>query len=288
MIAPEEGTPPTAPTDDGVDLTIMFPVYNDEGTVERVTLKALDVAARISPRHEILIVDDGSPDRSGQIADRLAGEHPAVKVIHHPVNQGYGAALRTGLAQARGTWIGLTDGDDEYDLYDLLKMWQLRDHYALVITFRYVRRYSSRRVFISRVYNFVLRQLFDTRYRDISTGLRLVRRDVVEGLDLDANSPFIGAEIAIKTTLKGFPVGEMGIQTFPREFGSGGTTSPRNIYLTVVDMLECRRIMFSEDYELPSEGDRSHHVEGLLAESGLYTGTPGRPGEAGGPLEPDA
>jgi hypothetical protein len=74
---------------------------------------------------------------------------------------------------------------------------------------------------------------------------------------LESNSPFIGAEIAIKTMLKGYRVGEMGIQTFPREFGRGSATSPENIYRTIVDMLHCYRRVFSRSYELPIEGERS-------------------------------
>lgn len=242
---------------DRPELSIVFPVYNDARTVETVTLKALEVGAALSNRFEVVIVNDGSPDESGEIADRLAERHPNVTVLHHEINRGYGAALKGGLAAASGEWICLTDGDDEYDLFDLFKMWRLREHYELIITFRYVRRYSSSRIVTSRIYNSVLRRLFDIRYRDISTGLRLVRASVVAELELEANSPFIGAEIAIKTTLKGFPVGEVGIQTFPRDFGSGATTSPRNILLTINDMLAARRSIFGCDYDLPPGGGRA-------------------------------
>jgi glycosyltransferase involved in cell wall biosynthesis len=236
-------------------LTVFFPVYNDEATVRRVTEKALRVCGELTDEFEVIIVDDGSPDASGVIADELAHEHDRVRVVHHPQNRGYGAAVRTGLAESRHEWICFTDGDDEYDLRDLRKLWRLRHRYDLIITFRYVRRYSGLRIVISRVYNMVLRRLFYTRYRDVSTGLRLIRKEVVDELPLEATSPFIGAEIAIKTMLKGYRVGEMGIQTFPREFGKGGSTSPHNIYRTIVDMLHCHRRVFSKDYEPPDPDD---------------------------------
>ena len=231
-------------------ITVFFPVYNDAATVRTVTEKALRICAELADDHEVIIVDDGSPDDSGRIADELAAEYERVRVIHHPRNLGYGAAVRTGLDASNSEWICFTDGDDEYDLNDLRKLWALRHRYDLIITFRYVRRYSGFRIVISRVYNFVLRRLFDTRYRDISTGLRLVRRPVVEELTLEASSPFIGAEITIKTMLKGYAVGEMGIQMHPREFGRGASTTPRNIYRTVVDMVRCYRKVFSEHYEV--------------------------------------
>ena len=178
-------------------------------------------------------------------------------MVHHETNLGYGAAVRTGLAASNNAWICFTDGDDEYDLHDLKKLWRLRGHYSLIITFRYIRRYSTMRVIISRVYNRVLRRLFRTTYRDISTGLRLIHKPVVDRLSLNATSPFIGAEITIKTMLMGYPVGEVGIQTFPREFGRGGATSMTNIRRTIVDMIREHRHIFSERYELPESGERS-------------------------------
>ena len=235
-------------------VTVFFPVYRDEATVERVTQKALDVCRSITDDFEVIIVDDGSPDRAGEIADDLAARHPEVRVIHHGSNRGYGAAVRSGLAASTKDWICFTDGDDEYDLWDLARLWRLRHHYELIITFRYVRRYSGFRILISWIYNWVLRRLFFTRFRDISTGLRLVRREVVEELDLEATSPFIGAEIAIKTMFMGHPVGEVGIQTFPRDFGRGASTTPRNILATIVDMLHCRRRIFSPTYGSPGPG----------------------------------
>ena len=119
------------------------------------------------------------------------------------------------------------DGDDEYDIADLLRMLALRDYYRLIIAFRYKKLYSTRRIFISYVYNKALRWLFRTPFRDVSTGIRAVHRSVLEEVELTSNSPFIGAELAIKAMLMGFPVGEVGIQTFPRTFGRGAATSPR-------------------------------------------------------------
>ena len=172
-------------------------------------------------------------------------------MLRHASNRGYGAAVKTGFANCQYEWICLTDGDDEYDVFDLYKLIRLRDFYDLIITFRYVKSYSGVRQFVSWTYNKVLRALFKTPYRDISTGLRLVRKNLVDELDLRANSPFIGAELAIKTMLKGYRVGEVGIQTFPREFGKGASVTPANIMATIRDMWWVRRTIFSNEYELP-------------------------------------
>jgi glycosyltransferase involved in cell wall biosynthesis len=232
-------------------ISLFFPVYRDEHTVETVTRKAITVLSDVASEYEIIIIDDGSPDRSAEIAEGLAAHNEVIRVIRHGKNRGYGAAIKTGFANCQYEWICLTDGDDEYDVFDLYKLIRLRDFYDLIITFRYVKFYSGFRQFVSWIYNKVLRVLFKTPYRDISTGLRLVRKSLVDELDLQANSPFIGAELAIKTMLKGFRVGEVGIQTFPREFGKGASVTPANILATIRDMLWARRTIFSNEYELP-------------------------------------
>jgi glycosyltransferase involved in cell wall biosynthesis len=238
-------------------ISVFFPVYKDELTVRRVTEKSLEVLREIADEYEVIIVNDCSPDRSGEIAEELAREYDCVRVIHHENNLGYGAAIRSGFAAAKYEWIGFTDGDDEYEIRDLKKLFKLKDYYDLIITFRYVKLYSTFRIFVSWVYNVCLRFLFRTNYRDISTGLRLARKSLIDETELTSMSPFIGAELTIKTMLKGYRVGEVGIQTFPREFGRGSATSTANIYKTIVEMLKMRRSVFSSNYEMPDNRDRN-------------------------------
>ena len=248
-------TPETAATPNP-SVTLFFPVYNDEHTVRRVTEKALKVLSDVAEEYEVIIIDDGSPDRSGEIADELALEHACVRVVHHGVNRGYGEALKSGFNQAQYEWICAIDGDDEYDVLDLHKLIRLRDFYDLIITFRYVKLYSGIRVFVSWVYNRLVRAIFRAPYRDISTGLRLVRRSVIKEVELASSSPFIGAELTIKTMLKGFRVGEVGIQTFPREFGRGESVSIPNIFATIQDLIRVYRTIYSKEYDLPHDRTR--------------------------------
>jgi glycosyltransferase involved in cell wall biosynthesis len=239
------------------NITVFFPVYNDERTVRQVAEKAIRVCKEISNLYEVIIVNDCSPDRSGEIADQLAIEYaPNIKVVHHTANKGYGGALKSGFGASQYEWICFTDGDDEYDLEDLYKLIKLKNYYDLIITFRYKKAYSSIRIFISNAYNLILRYIFKTTYRDISTGLRLIKKEILQDLKLTSNSPFIGAELTIKTMLKGLRVGEVGIQTFPREFGSGSATSLKNIYLTIKDMLRVYNEIFSDNYEIPANRKR--------------------------------
>ena len=238
------------------EITIFFPVYNDENTIASMTEKCIQVLNEIASNYEVIIINDGSPDNSGAVADEMANKYDFVRVIHHPQNRGYGAAIKSGLENAQYDWVCLTDGDDEYDIEDLRKMIRLKDYYDLIITFRYVKLYSTLRVFISGMYNKIFRVLFRTNYRDISTGLRLMRKSVYDDLTIISDSPFIGAEITLRTMLKGYRVGEMGIQTFPREFGKGASVSPKNIMRTIKDMRKVYQNIFSSTYELPKNRER--------------------------------
>lgn len=238
------------------DISLFFPVYNDEYTVRIVTEKAIRVLEKYAAHYEIIIINDCSPDKSGEIANELAKEYSVVKAIHHEKNLGYGAALITGFNNVNYEWVCFTDGDDEYDIEELIKMIQLTDFYDMIITFRYVRMYSTWRIFVSRIYNWVLRFLFKTNYRDISTGLRMIRKKLLDQINLSSTSPFIGAELTIKSMLKGYRVGEVGIQTFPRQFGKGSATSFKNIIKTIKDMIKVYCQIFSKHYDLPPNRKR--------------------------------
>jgi glycosyltransferase involved in cell wall biosynthesis len=247
-----------------LNVSLIFPAYNDEATIRDVVEEGLRLLQGYATNFEIIVVDDGSPDRSGLIADELAAEHPGiVRVIHHQGNRGYGATLRSGAAASRYDWICMVDGDNEYAVSDLRKMLDVREHYRLVIAFRYKKLYSTTRIFISFVYNVVLRFLFRTPFRDVSTGIRAFHRSILDEIELTSNSPFVGAELAIKAMLRGYPVGQIGIQTFPRSFGRGSATSLSNIVRTIRDMLRVRREMFSDSYHLPADRTRgTRHADG--------------------------
>lgn len=237
-------------------ISLFFPVYKDEATVERVAQKALSILPSLCSEYEIIIVDDCSPDRAGKIADELASIHECIRVIHHPKNLGYGAAIQTGLNACKNDLICMIDGDDEYDVNDITKLIKVIKHYDLIVTFRYKKLYSNARILISWVYNILLRFLFKTRFRDISTGLRLLHRSMIQDINIISNSPFIGAEIAIKALYKGYSIGEVGIQTFPRSFGKGSSVTPTNIVATFRDMLKVYKNVFSDQYELPPSRQR--------------------------------
>ena len=230
---------------DKPSIVIFFPVYDDEATVETVAMKSLQVLSDIASRYKVIIVDDGSPDKSGEIADELAEKYPDILSIRHKKNMGYGAALMTGFKHSAGyDWICFTDGDDQYDVNELYHISKLLHHFDMIVTFRYTKIYGTFRIFMSYVYNLLIRLLFKSRFRDHNCGLKLIRSSTVADLDIDSVSPFIGAELIIKTMVKGYPIGEVGIQTYPRNFGESHSTSLYNIYASIRDMIKVYRKLF--------------------------------------------
>ena len=218
-------------------ISLMFPLYKDKSTVEYMIRKSSFVLKKLKRKYEIVIVDDGCPENSGELAKKVAKKFSNIKVFFHKKNLGYGAALKTGLKKCKNDWVFMIDGDAEYDVDDLPRLIKASKNYDLVITYRFKKKYNTYRIIISWVYNAILRLIFDIKFRDISTGSRLVSKKLINSIELKSTSPFVGAELAIKAGLAGYQVNEIGIHTYPRTFGSGSSVSLKNILLTIKDML---------------------------------------------------
>ena len=216
----------------------MFPLYKDSRTVKKMITKSLKVLKKLTDRYEVVIVDDGCPEKSGLLAKNFSKNIKKVKVIFHKQNLGYGSAIKTGLKNCKYQWIFQTDGDAEYDVNDLKKLIKLTNRSDLIITYRFKKKYRTSRIIISWIYNVILRVLFLTNFKDISTGSRLIKKKMLKKIKLKSKSPFIGAELAIKSKHLGLKVSEVGIHTYPRTFGTGSTVSFKNILLTIEEMLK--------------------------------------------------
>ncbi len=225
-------------------LSILFPVYKDSKTIEILIKKSVSLCEELSLDYELIIVDDCCPENSGAIAKNYMKYNDKIKLITHDINKGYGESIKSGLKICSKDWILQTDGDNQYDIYDFKKMSKIIHNYDCIITFRYKKIYSSSRIFISWIYNKLIQLLFKSNFRDISTGLRLIKKDTLQNIELSSQNAFVGAEIAIKLMLKGYQVGEMGISTYPREFGTSTIITLRNIINTVKDIIKVRREIF--------------------------------------------
>lgn len=227
-------------------LSVFFPAYNDEGNIGKVAGAAVEVLEEIGCDYEVIIVHDGSPDLTGEVADELAQQYPQVRVIHHEKNRGYGAALKTGFTNARNDYVFYTDGDNQFDVREMKKFVALLGLSDLVVGFRNRKQYSLYRKFVSFTYNLCLQVLFDLPYRDIDCAFKLVPKSLVDRIDLSSADGFIDAELLIKAQQSGYSVTEIGVTHRPREAGVSGVKT-QVILRTIREMVEYYLQVRAED-----------------------------------------
>lgn len=210
--------------------TISFfcPAYNDEENLPILIPKSVKVLKEVSSKFEILIVEDGSPDNTSGVADKLSRKYPFLKVIHHNRNLGYGAALRKGFLRAnKYNYVFFTDGDNQFDVSELKKMVLHLKKYDVVIGFRKNRALSKKRLIQTFFYNWMVRTIFKLKVKDINCSMKLIKRSALDGIKLNSTSPFIEAELLVKLKSRGIKIKEVGVSHYPRLFGeaSGGKLS---------------------------------------------------------------
>jgi glycosyltransferase involved in cell wall biosynthesis len=235
-------------------LTFFFPAFNEEENVTETVRRALDeVGPMVDGSIEVLIVDDGSTDRTPELADALAAADPRVRVHHQP-NRGYGGALRAGFENAAGELIGFSDGDLQFDLREMSRLLArlddpVRGPVDAVIGYRLRRRDPPHRIFIAKAYNAIVSATFGLRVRDIDCAMKLFRREVFEGLPLQADSPFLSAELLIKLNARGERIAQLGVTHYPRPAGQNTGASFRKIMRTFRDIGKLRLAMWTRRAE---------------------------------------
>ncbi len=213
-------------------LSFVFPMYNEEGNIERMVGETLRVAPWIARDYEIVIVDDASTDSSGAIADRLAAEDRHVRVVHHPVNRKLGGALKTGFAAARKEYILYMDSDLPIRMDEVPPAFGKLKGSDMVIGYRLDRPEGIRRKILSFVYNRLVRALFGLKVRDVNFSFKLFKRSILNGVKLESEGSFIDAELLLETKRHGYGIAEHGFHYRPREAGES-TLSGMPIILTI-------------------------------------------------------
>ena len=208
-------------------ISFFFPAWNEEEILERTVSAAAEAGDRLVREHEvtdydILIVNDASTDATGTIADRLATENRHVRVVHHPTNRKLGGALKTGFSEATGDVVLYTDADLPFDLLDVVKAMRLMRIYEadLVSAYRFDRTGEGpRRLIYSYAYNHLVQALLGLRVRDANFAFKLVKREVLEKVELRSEGSFIDVELLCKAQAEGFSVIQFGVDYFPRTRG---------------------------------------------------------------------
>ena len=236
---PATDTRPDAPAARIPRLSYFFPAHNEEANLEALVEEALATLPTIADEFEIIAVNDGSKDRTREIADRLAEAHPGVvRAIHHEVNRGYGGALRSGFEASRFELLAFTDGDRQFKVADLGRLTErlaAEDRPDVVVGYRIKRADPFIRIAYARTYKLANRIFFGLRVRDVDCACKLFRREALEGVRVESGGAFFSAELLIKIGEQRRSIAEVGVPHYPRTAGSPTGAKPSVIWRAVKD-----------------------------------------------------
>ena len=223
------------------DISFVLPMYNEAEAIEDTLKEIVSVAGHLSDNYEIIVVDDGSTDNSSAIADNISKKNSKIITIHLEKNTKFGGALKEGLKKATKEIVIYTDSDLPVGLEDIKKTVPMLDSADIVTATSMVKKGENiKRKIISAVYNLLIQVLFRTGIRDINSGYKIYKREILQDMDLRSNSPFIDVEIFIKAKKKNAKIIEYPIIFRPRKKGVSKISRVPVIIQTFLDMLICR------------------------------------------------
>lgn len=220
-------------------ISAFFPCYNDAGTIASMVELTTLTLKKLTRQYEVVVVDDGSSDLSRPILLSLKKTHPKLKLVFHQKNQGYGGALISGFKNCSGDLIFYTDGDFQYDVSELEKLFfKMTGKVDIVQGYKVKRHDPWFRILIGELYNFGVKFLFGIRIRDVDCDFRLIRKSVFEKVKLEHKSGVITVEIVKKIQDAGFKFSEVPVSHFFRSYGKSQFFNYRRIYRVLIELIE--------------------------------------------------
>ena len=201
-------------------ISVFFPCYNEQENVTGSVKKALEVLEKLKTDFEIIIINDGGTDDTGRIADNIASQNSRVKVVHHPTNLGYGAALQSGFKAATKELVFYTDGDGQFDISELPPLLPLMKQYDIVSCYRLNRQEGLIRKINGWCWTKLVCWLFGMKIRDIDCAFKLYKREIFDNIKLSSTGALIDTEILAKALRRGYRVTQEGVHHYPRVAGS--------------------------------------------------------------------
>lgn len=232
-------------------ISFFFPAFNDEGTIEEMVEAGRRVLSAVAKEFEIIIINDGSVDNTAGIANAMAQKYPEVRVIHHPYNIGYGAALKSGFGAARYELIFYTDGDHQFNIDELKLLLPYIPEYDLVSGYRKNRAYPNAvtRTFASHLYNIFIRLFFSIKFVDVDCSFKLMKRDVVKKSATFINSAFICAGMFYEAQKNGKKIIQVPVTHYERKYGTSSSFSFVFILRSIVELFEAMwELKYKEKY----------------------------------------
>jgi glycosyltransferase involved in cell wall biosynthesis len=223
-----------------VTLSIVLPAHNEEDNIRSAVEKARTVATRLVEDYEIIVVNDGSKDRTADIVNEMHATDPRVRLVTHEVNKGYGEALRTGFESAKLDLVFFTDADNQFDLDEIEQFLHHIETVDVVCGYRIERQDPLIRRFFAKGWNILVRALFYVPVRDIDCAFKLFRRSVFDRIDLESIGAMVNTELMVKVARSGASVVELGVTHLPRTAGRPSGANPKVIGRAFVELWKMR------------------------------------------------
>jgi glycosyltransferase involved in cell wall biosynthesis len=227
-------------TVDTPELTVVMPAYNEAENIGAVVESTTAYLGRRGIRYEIKIVDDGSRDGTFDVLARLQRDHPCLGIVRHARNRGYGSAIRSGLAVAKGTHILVSDGDGQFRIDDIEPLWRRRHLADMVLGYRDPRIDPLPRRIAGRAYNRLVRLFLGGDFRDVNCGFKLIARRAIEDVELRSTGALISAELLTRARVRGASFVEVAVPHFPRRHGSATGLLPRVVLRMIRELFMLR------------------------------------------------
>jgi glycosyltransferase involved in cell wall biosynthesis len=224
-------------------LSVFFPCYNEVDSIRPLTEKSIAVLSGICEEYEVILVNDGSTDGTGPLADMLAGEHPQVRVIHHPQNQGYGAALQSGFRAATKDFVFYTDGDGQFDIQELTNLLPLISDCDIVSGYRLNRQEGIVRKFNAFCWTKLVCLLFGLKIKDIDCAFKLYKREIFDHIEMQSTGALIDTEILARARQKKYVIKQVGVHHHPRRSGQSTGSNPRVILRAFKELFKLRKVI---------------------------------------------
>lgn len=203
-----------------LSISVFFPCYNEQANVQRTVNQALEVLRNLGAEFEVIIVDDGSKDETGKIADAIAQQNSNVKVVHHKINLGYGAALQSGFKAATKELVFYTDGDGQFDIKELPPLILLMQDYDIVSCYRVNRQDNIIRRINGYCWTKLVCLLFGLKLKDIDCAFKLYKRQIFDDITVCSSGALIDTEILARAVKKGYTITQEGVHHYPRTAGA--------------------------------------------------------------------
>ncbi len=221
------------------ELSVFLPTYNEEGNIEKVTLDTKKVLEKVADKWEIIIINDGSIDRTNEISEKLASGDKRIRVVTHTPNRGYGGALKTGFNEARYEWVAFMDSDAQFDFSEINKFIEKKDEADLILGYRKKRADSLARKIFTFGWSLLAKVILGLKAKDYSCGFKMIKKNVYKDiLPLVGEEKVTQIEMLVKARKKGFRFAEVGVSHYPRTSGTQTGAKVKVVIKSILDVFK--------------------------------------------------